>query len=151
MVIPETLNRSNWCIRQDSHLQTLRSKRSMNVISPRMRKQSPKRTESGAPPFVRPCVVSAGGPDSLGKSGVPCGSCTRLHGFADHCLSCSANGTESESADGMRSLPPAFDFPRDVRSWAMHAQAMVAHYSLVRRKPGLAPTNSGLQNPPCSC
>ena len=26
-------------------------------------------------------------------NGVPCGSRTRLHGFADHCLSCSANGT----------------------------------------------------------
>src|SRR5580765_3062311 len=28
----------NWCIRQDSHLQTLRSKRRMIIISPRMRK-----------------------------------------------------------------------------------------------------------------
>ena len=117
----------------------------MNIISPRMRKQSPKRTESGARPLVRPCVVSAGGPDSLGENGVPCGSRTRLNGFADHRLNCSANGTESESADGMRSLPPAFDFPRDVRSWAMHAQAMVAHYSLVRRKPGLAPGPSPSQ------
>lgn len=27
----------NWCIRQDSHLQTLRSKRRMIIISPRMR------------------------------------------------------------------------------------------------------------------
>ena len=25
--------------------------------------------------------------------GVPCESCTRLRGFADHCLGCSANGT----------------------------------------------------------
>ena len=30
--------RVNWCTRQDSHLQTLRSKRSVIVISPRMRK-----------------------------------------------------------------------------------------------------------------
>ena len=26
-------------------------------------------------------------------NGVPCGSCTHLNGFADHCLGCSANGT----------------------------------------------------------
>src|SRR5437667_115884 len=31
---------ANWCIRQDSHLQTLRSKRRMIIISPRMRKWS---------------------------------------------------------------------------------------------------------------
>src|SRR5207249_3193848 len=31
----------NWCIRQDSHLQTLRSKRRMIIISPRMRKWGP--------------------------------------------------------------------------------------------------------------
>jgi hypothetical protein len=30
----------NWCIRQDSHLQTLRSKRRMIIISPRMRNWS---------------------------------------------------------------------------------------------------------------
>ena len=30
------------------------------------------------------------------KAGVPCGSRTRLRGFADHCLSCSANGTRFE-------------------------------------------------------
>jgi hypothetical protein len=29
-----------WCIRQDSHLQTLRSKRRMIIISPRMRKMA---------------------------------------------------------------------------------------------------------------
>ena len=139
----------NWCIRQDSHLQTLRSKRRMIIISSRMRneadgetrtlvgqgpavyktaavaaephrqngglprnrtefspvksrdftvkvcnpnanakvelnhrsqvcealtgtgvrvaKKNPKRTESGTRPLLRPCGVSAGRPDSLGK------------------------------------------------------------------------------------
>jgi hypothetical protein len=33
----------NWCIRQDSHLQTLRSKRGVIVISPRMRKWGRRR------------------------------------------------------------------------------------------------------------
>ena len=35
----------NWCIRQDSHLQTLRSKRSMMVISPRMHFENLEPTE----------------------------------------------------------------------------------------------------------
>jgi len=36
----------NWRIRQDSHLQTLRSKRRMIVISPRMRNGSPGRSSA---------------------------------------------------------------------------------------------------------
>ena len=38
----------NWCIRQDSHLQTLRSKRRMIIISPRMRKAPREKTEDCA-------------------------------------------------------------------------------------------------------
>jgi hypothetical protein len=37
------LTRRNWCIRQDSHLQTLRSKRRMIIISLRMRKWGRRR------------------------------------------------------------------------------------------------------------
>ena len=33
----------------------------------RVAKKNPKRTESGTRPLLRPCGVSAGGPDSLGK------------------------------------------------------------------------------------
>ena len=33
----------------------------------RVAKNNPKRTESGTRPLLRPCGVSAGGPDSLGK------------------------------------------------------------------------------------
>ena len=33
----------------------------------RVAEKNPKRTESGTRPLLRPCGVSAGGPDSLGK------------------------------------------------------------------------------------
>src|SRR5437667_5268924 len=45
----------NWCIRQDSHLQTLRSKRRMIIISPRMRKWSRWR-DSHSRGAMRPAV-----------------------------------------------------------------------------------------------
>jgi hypothetical protein len=37
-----------------------------------------------------------------GENGVPCGSCTRLRGFADHCLGCSANGTKRRAQNRSR-------------------------------------------------
>src|SRR5207244_1620211 len=45
----------NWCIRQDSHLQTLRSKRRMIIISPRMRKWGRWR-DSHSRGAIRPAV-----------------------------------------------------------------------------------------------
>ena len=45
----------NWCIRQDSHLQTLRSKRRMIIVSPRMRKWS-RRRDSHSRGAMRPAV-----------------------------------------------------------------------------------------------
>jgi hypothetical protein len=45
------------------------------------------------------------------KIGVPCGSRTHVRGFADHCLGCSANGTEREGRERKFSVPPAFVAP----------------------------------------
>ena len=54
------------------------------------------------------------------RNGVPSGSCTRLSGFADRCLGCSANGTKWKGGRTLRLRP------RILRRSAINAAAFVA-------------------------
>ena len=77
----------NWCIRQDSHLQTLRSKRRMIIISPRMRKwlaDGETRTLGAMRPAVYETAAVAAEPHRRNGGSPRC--CPMLCGLRDHCI-----------------------------------------------------------------
>src|SRR5580765_6234565 len=77
----------NWCIRQDSHLQTLRSKRRMIIISPRMRKWSRWR-DSHSRGAMRPAVyeTAAVAAEPHRRNGGSPRCCPVLCGLRDRCI-----------------------------------------------------------------
>ena len=77
----------NWCIRQDSHLQTLRSKRSVIVISPRIRKWGRWR-DSHSRGAMRPAVyeTAAVAAEPHRRNGGSPRCCPVLCGLRDRCI-----------------------------------------------------------------
>ena len=77
----------NWCIRQDSHLQTLRSKRRMIIISPRMRNWSRWR-DSHSRGAMRPAVyeTAAVAAEPHRRNGGSPRCCPVLCGLRDRCI-----------------------------------------------------------------
>ena len=109
----------NWRIRQDSHLQTLRSKRRMIVVSPRMRKWSRWRdshSRGARRPAVYETAAVAAEPRRLENGGSP-RCCPVLCGLRDRCITAMLT-TQSRHEGGVEPPQPGLRGPGRHRDFA---------------------------------